>query len=139
MNITGPVVGITGAFLATSAVERYLPVVTWMQADGVSIEGGAVEARVSGYKILDCAFVAGSQIAWAKTETGWRELGPLIFVDDPTPNSTRPASDEKQDFGIWRWEDVPAGADEIKVTVMNNCDGRIRVTTVGPFDIGVSG
>lgn len=135
MNITGPVMGLAGAILALGVAERFLPVVALMEAVEITEAGDVVTAHVTGYKILDCSFVAGSGIAWASTDTGWRELGPVVFVDDTTPDSTRPASAQKQDFGYWQWQGVPEGSPRVKATVLNNCNGRVRVTTVGPFEV----
>lgn len=136
MNLfTTVAAGFVLAIGANTLAQRVLPVVAFMQAHDVKRDGAAIEARISGLKITACEFVPGSQIAWYKGDLGWREAGTLLFVDDVSPDSTRPAGATAQDFGIWRWPEVPLDAPQIRATILHDCYGRIVVTKIGPFDI----
>lgn len=134
MNYTGAAVGAFAAYLITSAVGSIAPVTFGMDATDVRYDGGAYQAKIEGRKIQDCQVVPGSFIGWYYADGLWIETA-FRFIDDPSPNSSNPSGFERQSFGIWRWEDLPAEAVSVRMTLNHNCGGDLRVTTVGPFEL----
>jgi hypothetical protein len=87
-------------------------------------------AHVIGRKEEFCIYVPDSQVGWA-FDGIWREV-PFKYLDDPTPNSTRPVG--HQSFGIWQWK-VREGDFQVKTTVKHDCNGHSILSTIGPFGI----
>lgn len=127
-------VGTVLALVSMNFIEDYLPVTALMRADPVELTETEYTARVSGYKIKGCPVVKDSFIGWQKSDAGWFETG-ISFPDDPSPNSSNPASYEQLNFGLFKWHGLKIGSEKVRVTVMHNCGGKVVITTVGPFDI----
>lgn len=138
-KITGPLVGIVVAVASVDFVEKALPVVWFMKADQISFVDGAVSAHVVGRKIRDCIFVKNAEVGWYLKNGVWYEIDAFEFVDDPVPGNTRDKSVALQDFGIWRWSDIPEGAEKVKMTALHRCSGNLELTSVGPFTITAKG
>lgn len=96
-------------------------------------------ARIYGIKIDgDCKYVKGQKV------TGQVRLtpdavpfeAPVAFIDDDTPDSSRPAG--YQDFGRWEFNapNLVIGS-QITVGILNKCPHRKEATLswVGPFVI----
>lgn len=127
MNSFGPFIA-AGAFVALSGVFNvYAPVTYGMRFEETSRAGAVVGGRVLGRKIKDCAVVKGSFVGWQKVGAIWYET-PFQFIADDTPDSTRPNGWALQDFGIWQWSNVSAGASDVKMTLQHNCSGNLTVT-----------
>lgn len=117
--------------------------VVWFEtAEVVSIEERQVQLRVKAYKVRDCAYIANSEVGYMRVEGGdWEESG-FSYLEDLTPNSTKPASWwSRLSFGVWEWRDIHTDLHEtpvvqVQTTVGHDCGkGDIRTTTVGPFDL----
>lgn len=134
MNITGAVAGSALGLIAATFIQGSLPVVVGMQAEQVVFDDGSFEAQIIGRKVKDCAVVADSFVGWQLSGEVWVEV-PFEFTDDPSPNDTRPTSWAQQDFGTWKWDDVPESADEVRLSLQHNCDGHLTVTAI-TFDLG---
>lgn len=128
------VAGLALALGATSLGNSILPVVAGMRASLILHEGHVVTAYVTGRKLKDCHVVSGSFVGWYRSAGIWHEA-PVEFVNDMTPNSSRPAGWERQDFGIWRWRHVPDTADAVRVSLQHECGASVRSTVAGPFEI----
>ena len=131
---TNTLSGIAGAAFAVVAVnfaEDRLPVVAFMTADAVEFSDDYT-ANVTGRKVLDCPIVKDSFVGWYRIGSTWHEVA-ISFPDDLSPNDSRPTG--KQDFGLWRWHDVPPAARQVRMTLQHNCGGDIRLTSVGPFTV----
>jgi len=107
------------------------PVVIFMKASDWLDEGPSISAKIRGYKINNCTVVERSFVGWQRTERGWDET-PLIFIDDLTPDSTRPAEWQRQSFGRWSWG-VSDKSNSVRVTMQHDCNGDLRTTVIGPF------
>ncbi|WP_299071356.1 hypothetical protein [uncultured Paraglaciecola sp.] len=73
------------------------------------------------------------------SEGDWVESA-FKYVDDLTPNSSKPAMwFSRISFGVWQWNDTilpPRGIQQVMATVAHNCgDPELRTTKVGPFSI----
>lgn len=133
-KIVTPAIGAVAAVLAMPQVVKFMPVVAYMQADSPQIEGDAFSVHVTGRKIRECVFLGGTAAGWYRMDGVWREADGFEFVNDPAENS-RPRDASLQDFGVWRWSGVEAGSDAVKFTVVHDCEGQLKLTTVGPFDV----
>lgn len=133
-NFTGAIVGTGLALMATQAVEPMLPVVATMDLQNVTRSAGVVSGDVTGRKIKQCTVVGGSFLGWQKLHGVWSEV-PFAFVDDPSPNSTRPNSWARQSFDIWQWSGVSDEAQAVKLSLLHNCDGRLQITQISFKDI----
>lgn len=131
MNTLSGVAGAAFSVMAINFVEDRLPVVALMTADAVEFSNDYT-ARVTGRKVLDCPIVKDSFVGWYRIGATWQEVA-ISFPDDATPNDSRPTG--KQDFGLWRWHDVPSEARQVRMTLQHNCGGNIRLTSVGPFNV----
>ncbi|MBW4710745.1 hypothetical protein KX928_23390 [Roseobacter sp. YSTF-M11] len=67
---------------------------SWCRGDGY------VQARFAGYKVRDLRPVRGSVTGSVRQYGFWDDVL-FEFVDDPTPDSSKPKG--KQHFGVWRW------------------------------------
>lgn len=133
-KVLGPAIGAIAAIMAMPQIEKMMPVVAYMAADsGVAIDG-MFTAHVTGRKIRECFPIAGTQAGWYRVDGIWYEADGFSFVNDPSFTS-RPAQPALQDFGVWQWAGLPDGADRVKTTIMHDCDGRLKLTTVGPFNV----
>ena len=133
-KIMGPAIGGIAAIMAMPQIEKMMPVVAYMAADSGSIAADTFTAHVTGRKIRECVAIAGTHAGWYRQDGVWYEAHGLSFVDDPSFNS-RPAQSSMQDFGVWRWSGIPVDADRVKATIVHDCDGRLKLTTIGPFDV----
>lgn len=133
-KVLAPIAGMSLAIATMPAVEGLLPVVAFMDAEPVSYVDGDYTAHVRGQKIRDCIFVGDTIAGWYRSDGLWVEAASFSFPDDPALNS-RPSGIFDQDFGLWRWHDLPPDATEVRFTVVHNCDGKPKLTTVGPFEI----
>ncbi len=129
-----PVIGTMIALGAVNAVESMLPVVALMKSDPVSRTQNYYTSHVTGYKIKECIPVPGTFVGWRNAGGVWVE-GSVEFLDDMTPDSAKPKSYNRTDFGLWRWS-VTDDTEKVKVTVIHICNGHPEITTVGPFTIG---
>lgn len=129
MNIPGALTGTTIALVVAGIVESALPVVAGMSAVTESRVQNTYSARVQGYKIKDCLVVGGSFVGWQKVSSTWLET-PFAFVDDATPNDSKPRAFDKQDFGVWRWDDIQEDAEQVRLSMQHNCDGHLTITTI---------
>jgi len=127
MNSAGPVIAAAGFIAFTQIFSTYAPVTVSMHIEEIERNQDYVQGHVYGRKIKDCAVVKDSFVGWQKVGNVWRET-PFAFIDDPSPNSTRPDGWEIQDFGIWRWYDVLPTSSEVKMTLQHNCKGSLEVT-----------
>lgn len=127
MNTFGPVIAAAGFIGFVQAFSVYAPVTVSMNIENVDRAEATVQGRVFGRKIKDCAVVKDSFVGWQMVNDIWYET-PFQFVDDPSPNSTRPDGWAVQDFGVWRWDDVAPAATDVKMTLQHNCGGRLEVT-----------
>lgn len=126
----------------------YMPVVIGERAVMTNVEPGSVSMRIAAYKIRDCRYVPDSQLGYVKIKGSalWYESD-FEFVNDRSPNSSRPGRLSEQDFGVWRWRVVGEGpAPEITetfATVNHDCssvlegapDANRKLTKLGPFEI----
>lgn len=134
-KIIPPAIGVTAALISAPKIEKLMPVVAFMESEIVSYNSnGDFTTRVQGRKIRDCVFVKGSYAGWYMVEGKWYEAERFSFPDDPDENS-RPAGTFTQDFGLWRWHNLPYGAEQVRFTVVHDCSGELKLTTVGPFDV----
>lgn len=133
MNGLGPIMAGGAFFVLTGAFNAYAPVTATMQMENIVRDGPVIEGRVSGRKIKDCAVVKDSFVGWQKVAGVWYETD-FSFVEDKTPNSTRPDGWGVQDFGIWRWSGVLPDSVAVKMTLQHNCGGSLTVTQAA-FDI----
>lgn len=134
MTNTFPVLaaGIT-AWIALEIVTPFIPVTALMRGEAIERTETRVTLRVTGRKVRDCQVVGGTFVGWSQGPDGvWHE-GSISFPNDATPDSSRPTG--RQSFGLFRWDGVVPGAERVKATVTHNCDGHLRITTVGPFTI----
>lgn len=136
MNTLGAAAGIGLGLIFTSTIESALPVTAMMRAIGPTYDQGAYTARIEGVKIKDCVVVADSFVGWQKIGGAWRETG-FSFVDDATPEDSKPKSTAKQDFGIWQWHNINPEAEAVRLSLIHNCRGDLTVTTVNiDVDLG---
>lgn len=110
------------------------PVVIGMRAVSMDHSGTTIDVRVTGWKIRSCDVVRGSAVGWFRENKIWHEA-PFEFADDLSPDSTRPIGYLRQHFGVWRWSNIPAGARKVRLTLQHDCNGKIRTTIAGVFDI----
>lgn len=129
MNIPGALTGAATAVVVAGIVESALPVVARMEAVTEERVSEAYVARVQGYKIKDCLVVGGSFVGWQLVNSTWTET-PFAFVDDATPNDSKPRAFDKQDFGVWKWSDVDPDAEEVRLSLQHNCNGHLTITTI---------
>ncbi len=129
MNIPGALGGTAVAVVVAGIVESALPVVARMEAVTEARVFETYVARVEGYKIKDCLVVGDSYVGWQLVNNTWTET-PFAFVDDSTPNDSKPRALEKQDFGVWKWSDVDPDADQVRLSLQHNCDGHLTITTI---------
>jgi hypothetical protein len=129
---------LTSAFLGSmlflvllTVFDTFTPVTTFMQVREWRSDRSSITADVVGFKIRDCDVVPGSSVGWVKGSE-WYEV-PFEFVDDDTPDSSKPATSAKQSFGLWRWVTRPVDGKLVKMTIQHKCDGVVRTTTAGPF------
>ena len=96
-------------------------------------------ARVRGEKVdKNCIYVKGQRVTAlvkiAPLAEGFEV--PVVYLQDDTPDSTRPAG--YQDFGRWQFNapNLPIGS-SLVVSVKNDCPHRKKITTseIGPFVI----
>lgn len=127
MNSVGPVIAGAGFLVLTQAFSAYAPVTVGMTITDLTRTELYIEGEVKGRKIKDCAVVANSFVGWQKVDSVWHET-PFAFIDDPSPNSTRPDGWAVQAFDIWRWYDVSPEATDVKMSLQHDCDGRLEVT-----------
>ena len=134
MNTTGAAIGAVAFLGITQLADAVSPVTIGMRIHDTSQVHETFQGNVFGYKIKDCAVVKDSFVGWQRVEGIWTET-PFSFIDDPTPNSTRPKIWGQQDFGGWQWRDLADGATDVKLSLMHNCDGSLTVTQA-TFKIG---
>lgn len=132
-KIAVPALGTMLALGAVNVVEGFLPVTALMVADPIELTDTTYTASIHGYKIKGCIPVEGSFIGWTHDGNAWHEAG-IDFIDDQTPDSAKPKSYRKTDFGLWRWP-ISGETDKVKVTVTHICNGKLGITTVGPFKV----
>lgn len=110
-----------------------VPVAVFMAASDWRVEPGSVRATITGWKIRSCEFVKNGEAGYAKFNGQWEEVR-FAFERDPSPGSTRPLG--RQSFGVWAWShDRSARPSSVKITVKHMCDGSMRVTEQGPFEV----
>lgn len=126
----------SGAFLILVFLllwELLAPVVGFMRLDNVTRINGVVEGEVRGYKLKNCAVIGGTVVGWYKVNGEWVDGAPFEFVDDATPDSSRPPG--RQSFDVWRWSDIPDAATDVRITLTHSCRFGLQVTTVGEWGI----
>lgn len=136
-NLISAVFGWALFFVVLQLCQAFIPVVVFMQVERWERSRSNIAAEIVGYKLLDCQVVKDSFVGWVNDGDLWREEG-FKFIADTTPNNSKPATFERQSFGVWQWSTQPRNGKLIKMTVQHNCDGRIRTTTVGPFEYQVN-
>lgn len=126
-------IAIWGAIGAFFVWQYQVPVSAFMTAHDWRVEPGSVRATITGWKIRSCEFVKNGEAGYAKFNGQWEEVR-FAFERDPSPGSTRPLG--RQSFGVWAWShdriDTPS---QVKITVKHICDGSMRVTEQGPFEV----
>lgn len=131
-NMFTAAAGWTLFFIILTVFQTFVPVAAFMSAKGFTADETSITSRIVGYKWRSCDPVPGSFVGWVKDEE-WREVG-FNFPNDLTPDSSKPATFERQSFGLWRWEVNPAIDQTVKMTMQHNCNGTIRTSTFGPFE-----
>jgi|GEM_PF-4522398 len=115
-----------------AALARVAPVVTGMQPYAWELDAEGMSASVAGDKVRDCVFRG---VVFTNLETG--HDGSVHFVDDLTPDSTRPKG--KQPFGRWHFSAVKPG-ERLTAQAKHECEhggDRFTVTTeIGTWDAG---
>ena len=114
----------------------FAPVVVFMQAKDWRFAEDHVSATITGYKLNNCEFIGESVVGWQMIDNEWHETS-FVFMADTSPNSTRPASYQRQNFGRWRW-DRDITATQLRVSMQHLCGGTLRTTIIGPFSYGLS-
>lgn len=99
----------------------------------VTTKNHVTAVEVAGYKVRDCQTVKGSFVGWVYFDEMWHET-PFEFVNDPSPDSSEPATFDKQSFGSWRWHTPPQIGELVKMTMQHSCKGVIQTTSIGPFE-----
>lgn len=129
MMNTGLIISVTSiALIVSSVTTRSLPVVGFAKA--VSVDHQTM--RISVWKFRDCAYVSGTNTGWILPVGGfeWQEVD-LTFPGDMSPGSSGPTG--RIDLGLFRW-DVPDNFEgQRKAVVLHNCEGRLKVSQIGPF------
>lgn len=110
---------------------RFYPVVSDFYAESIEIEGGKVLVSVVGKKLRDCKPVSFDGYS---EQNGVSFESPLKFINDPTPNNSRPVG--TQSFGIWQFdiEDQP-NAQDVYAIVEHDCGVWNLRSKLGPFQI----
>lgn len=129
--LRGPVMGAVFASVLALGWTYRAPVVVFMTAQNVAFEAGSVTAEVFGRKLRNCEVVKGSVIGWYERGGVWFEIEDFEFLQDRTPDSTRPTG--RQSFGVWRWGGIHPDATAVRMTMEHLCGDTLRVTTNGPF------
>jgi hypothetical protein len=116
------------------AANVFLPVAVLMTPSAVSFSPGRVAMKLTGWKVLPCEVIKGSEVGYAEINGIWHEEG-FHFETDPVPGSSRPLG--KHYFGIWVWDIIETGAkpNEVLLTIKHLCGGQVRTSTMGPFDV----
>jgi hypothetical protein len=135
-HLTSAFLGSLLFFFLLNIFDTFAPVTVMMSVKQWDGTRSSITAEVVGFKVRDCAVVKGSAVGWVKGSE-WHEV-PFRFVDDDTPDSSKPATFEKQSFGLWRWKTRPIDGKLVKMTIQHECNGIVRTTTAGPFRYAVS-
>lgn len=116
--------------------------VVWFEtSEVVSVTIDEIQLRIKGYKVRDCAVVPDSVLGYMQIkETGVRVESKFQFIDDHTPNSSKPRSWRyQQSFGVWEWRDnktPPREVSHVLATIGHDCGpAGLRTTTIGPFRV----
>ncbi len=115
-----------------NVVVSFIPITLFMSVERWESTRSHITAEIIGYKIRDCQIVRGSYVGWVYSGEAWREI-PFEFINDTSPDSSGPATIDRQSFGLWRWHTQPRNGKEVKMTMQHNCDGSIQTTSIGPF------
>lgn len=127
MNTTGAIAGSVLSLAIINGVLAFAPVTIGMRFYKFEFSEGIATGHVIGRKIKDCTVVKDSFVGWQLVGDVWLET-PFDFIDDPSPNSTRPHAWQPQDFGLWQWRDVTEGATALKMSMQHDCGGALTVT-----------
>jgi hypothetical protein len=119
-----------------NVVVSFIPITFLMSVNEWKSTRSHITAEVMGYKVRDCQVVKGSFVGWVYSGEAWREI-PFEFVNDSSPNSSKPATFDKQSFGSWRWHTQPRDGKSVKMTMQHSCNGAIQTTSIGPFEYRV--
>lgn len=136
-NIITAFFGSLLCVIFVSIFTSFVPVTVFMKAERWESTRSNITAEVIGYKIRDCLVVRGSYVGWVYSGNVWREI-PFEFVNDETPNSSKPSTMDRQSFGLWQWGTQPRDGKLVKMTMQHNCNGSIQTTSIGPFEYQVT-
>lgn len=134
MNFTGAALGAVLAVLAIQGGTALTPVVAFMKIEDVQRTDETITGRVIGRKIKNCPIVGNSFVGWQKRAGIWEEVSGFEFLNDASPNSSKPSSIANQSFGLWRWHGIAEDATAVRLTLLHNCGGDAVITKI-TFDI----
>ncbi len=127
---------VAAALHAVSVLQAQIPVVQNMRHEMISRQNGVATFEVTGEKVRRCERV-GTEKARVVGPDGRLHEAALLYVDDLTPNSTRPVG--LQHFGIWqvRFAVYAEPVSEVVVEVEHDCGRWVRrvITQVGPMAV----
>ena len=143
----GGVLAVVIIYLA-STIHDSLDIIWFEEAEVVSVTNSTIQLEVKAYKIRDCRYVAHSEVGYIRIKGGAWEESEFQYLNDLTPNSTKPTSRwfrHKLSFGIWEWKAINEHSSnrllpiiQVQTTVGHDCGNgasKIRTTTLGPFDV----
>ncbi len=142
----GGTLAVVITYLVSTAYDA-LDVIWFEEAEVVSITNSTIQLEVKAYKIRDCRYVAHSEVGYIRIKGGAWEESEFQYIDDLTPNSTKPTTRwfrHRLSFGIWEWKAINEHSSnrllpiiQVQTTVGHDCGNgsNIRTTTLGPFDI----
>lgn len=138
----GVLVGVCVAWAALPHIETQLLGVahSWRATNIVQLANGNWQMDVFAVKPwyrANCEYIPGQRVnALVMGPNSVAYEGVITYLDDNTPDSTRPAMVNEQYFGRWELDSTPpapAGS-QVMGRVKHDCDMPwITVTNVGPF------
>jgi len=144
----GGVLAVVIIYLASTVYDS-LDVIWFEEAESlVSVTNSTIQLEIKAYKVRDCRYVAHSEVGYIRIKGGAWEESEFQYLNDLTPNSTKPTSRwfrHKLSFGIWEWKAINEHSSnrllpiiQVQTTVGHDCGNgasKIRTTTLGPFDV----
>lgn len=134
--IVSPAVGLIIAALFIGIFNMTVPVAFGMTGYNERFDGDKLLVDVWGFKLKDCDPYPGSYEGLARDGDALRPV-PFEFIDDKTPDSSKPVSwFGMQYFGTWAWDvaaypETPA----VQMNMAHVCGDRVVDTVLGPFPV----